>query len=548
MIANINEKTSPIVSIGNNNKIFVDEENLNNMIPITENKLIIIGAVGKMRLGKSTALNNFYTLLTGHDIRLFSEKDSPQTDTRGIHVLTVKFSEMNSDYQNKLEGYFGEKIDVVLLDCEGTESSDNVGTSKLYLINMLINSMIHIHVSKAIDKNFADKLSQALISSNQVIQSLGGSLKEILPGLKILIKDTTLKGWENAKQSDPSLRNYEDLLKKYPNLYEYYKEFPESEINIVTSPPADQEGNVIVNDFNSLYWKQLELIFLKSISFKKLKTREELLHFIKNVARVINEDNLMNVKSELESFYSSMFISEKNKLLVAIVKKCLTKFPSMIDFSPQEIKQTFILNAEEEIEKFHQRVENISCKWVFKNLKEKLEEDINKIISKIEDLFQRKMSEYKLKRENTKVTENIYEDKTTSRPEYEVIKSHDNLIYMCQYCGQSPSSKGCIPNVSTSKSGGNIVVQVLTLGFMGGGDVKVNVTWSHRGPCGEFCSNCRKDKNSKECQADISTTMKDYTETVLTGFDHKYTLSDWSSTQFKDDFGDFLQKLLNEYQ
>jgi hypothetical protein len=542
----INEKTTPIVSVGSDHNILVDEENLNKMIPPTMNKLKIIGAVGKMRLGKSTALNNFYTLLTGRDLRLFSEKDSPQTDTRGIHVLTVKFSEMTSEYQQKLRGYFGEEIDVVLLDCEGTESSDHIGTSKLYLINMLITSMIHIHVSKAIDKNFADKLSQALISSNQVIQSLGGNLKEILPGLKILIKDTTAKGWENAKQSDPSLKNYEDLLKKYPNLYEYYKEFPESEVSIVTSPPVDQEGSVIVNDTSSLYWKQLDLIFLKSISFKKLKTREELVHFIKKVAKVINDDNLMNVKSELESFYSSMFTSEKNKLLGAIVQKCLTGFPTMIDFSPEEIKQIFIIYAQEEMEKFTQKIENISCKWVFKNLKEKLEEDINKIVSKIEDLFQKKMSEYKLKRESTKVTENIFEDKTTSRPEYEVIKSHDKLVTMCQYCGQSPSSKGCIPNVSSSKSGGNVVVQVLTLGFFGGGDVNVNVTWSHRGPCGEFCSNCRKDKNSKECQADITTTMKDFTETVLTGFSQKYTLSDWNSNQFKDDFANFLQQLLNE--
>ena len=121
------------------------------------------------------------------------------------------------------------------MDCEGTESSDNVGISKVYLINMLINSVIHIHVSKAIDKNFADKLSQGLISSNQVIQSLWADIKEILRALKILIKVTTQKT-ENAVKVDPTIKSYEDLLKKYQNLYHYFKQFPESEIEIILHP------------------------------------------------------------------------------------------------------------------------------------------------------------------------------------------------------------------------------------------------------------------------------------------------------------------------
>jgi len=248
------------------------------------------------------------------------------------------FDDLLDEMKTHFLASFNEKIDIILLDCEGTESSDNIGTSKLYLINMLINSVIHIHVSKSIDQNFASKLSQALISSNKVIESLGTDIKEILPALYIMIKDTTDKAWENAKKCDPTLEKYEDLLKKYDNLYDYYNQFPSSRTCIVPPPLTDEEGSYIVNNKSSLYWKVLEQIFLHSTSCKKLKTRDELWHFIKNVATIINANNLMNVKSELESFYHNMFKNEKNKLLVSIIKRCISNFPQMMDHSPEGIR------------------------------------------------------------------------------------------------------------------------------------------------------------------------------------------------------------------
>ena len=163
--------TSPIIIVDLNHNLILDENNFQKSVPESSNKLMIIGAVGKMRVGKSSAMNNFYALLTGKDNRPFSELESVETNTRGIHIIHVKFSEMMKEFQEELKKNFNEEVDVILVDCEGTESSDNVGTSKLYLINMLINSVIHIHVSKAIDKNFADKFSQGLISSNEVMKS-----------------------------------------------------------------------------------------------------------------------------------------------------------------------------------------------------------------------------------------------------------------------------------------------------------------------------------------------------------------------------------------
>ena len=212
------------------------EDKFNQLVSKTTNKLFVLGAVGKMRVGKSSALNNFLTVLTGKDTRPFSELACVETNTRGIHIVHIKFEDLIEPMKKHFLETFKEQIDVILLDCEGTESSDNIGTSKLYLINMLINSVIHIHVSKSIDQNFANKLSQALISSQKVIDSLGADIREILPGLYILIKDTTEKAWENAKRSDPKLVKYEDLLKKYDNLFEYYKQFPSNSTTIVPPP------------------------------------------------------------------------------------------------------------------------------------------------------------------------------------------------------------------------------------------------------------------------------------------------------------------------
>ena len=85
----INKLTSPIITVGLENNLILDEVNFSDSVPNLTNKLIIIGAVGKMRVGKSSALNNFHTLLTGEDIRLFDEKESVETNTRGIHIIHI---------------------------------------------------------------------------------------------------------------------------------------------------------------------------------------------------------------------------------------------------------------------------------------------------------------------------------------------------------------------------------------------------------------------------------------------------------------------------
>ena len=451
---------------------------------------------------------------------------------------------MMKEFQEELKKNFNEEVDVILVDCEGTESSDNVGTSKLYLINMLINSVIHIHVSKAIDKNFADKFSQGLISSNEVMKSLRADYKEILPALMILIKDTTQKSWENAAKLDTNLKNYEDLLKKYQNLYDYYKEFPESQIQIIPPPKVNEDDSYFVTDKTSLYWKNLEKVFLQSISYKKLKNRNELFHFIKNVAKVINDNNLMNVKSELESFYSSIFLIEKNKLLSSIINRYLSNFDLITDFNPEQIKNSFLEHTSEEVPIFLSKIDNISCKQIFNDLRAIIDQDIIKINEKLEVLYKNKKEEYLFEREFTKKIENIYEQKKTFIPISKVNKFHPEIVQMCQNCGNSPSSQGCYKH-STEGSDLNVYLIVVTFGIYGKKKNPI-ISYSHPGPIGDFCKNCKKTRDSSGCNSEVETSFLESSETIYTGCKFEYTKEEWNSLKFKNDCSFLLKQYLKE--
>lgn len=537
-----NENQFQIISVNKNHMLSFDREKFNSLIQCTINKLIVIGAVGKMRTGKSTALNNFYFILTGKDTRPFSELESVETNTRGIHVIHIKFEEITQDMQEMILNNFDEKIDVILLDCEGTESSDSIGTSKLYLLNLLMNSAIHIHVSKSIDINFATKLSEALISSNQIIKTLNNDLKEILPALYILIKDTNVKAWENARKQDSSLNKYEDLLKKYKNLPEYIKEFPYNKTSII-APPNTTNDEYIVNDVKSTYFKSLKEIFLESLKHKKLKSRDELLGFIESVTKAINEDNLMNVKSELEIFCKEMFNKQKNNLLIKIIQECSRELAS-IDHSPDIIKEKLKAISIFEVENFLKSVENISCKWIYNELKDELSIEIQKIYDKLVLLFEKVKNQYLIEREMTKQIENIYEDREITNETTEVNKKHGKFIYACKLCLKDKNSKGCKTKVETRIEEGNIFGKIFTLGIGFRDKERVSIKYEH-GPFGEICSDCGKDNKNPKCKFDIIKGEKKSTERVLTGFNLRYTREDWNNKKF--DAASFLDECIKIY-
>jgi hypothetical protein len=101
---------------------------------------------------------------------------------------------------------------------------------------------------------------------------------------------------------------------------------------------TDEDGNYIVNNKTSQYWKKLHGLFDSSIKHKKLKTKTELVDFIKRLIKVINDNDLLNVSTEIQTFYQSMFKKEKFDMLKKIILKGVSGFEKLINFSGQEIR------------------------------------------------------------------------------------------------------------------------------------------------------------------------------------------------------------------
>jgi hypothetical protein len=549
------KKSEPIIDVNNdtdNNLIFFENIFLSRISNLKgDKKCLIIGAVGKMRVGKSSALNNYYNLLTDNKDRPFSELESAETDTRGIHIKAVDWESINKKYKSQIWSIFHEEIDIIFLDCEGTESSNTVGTSRLYLISLLINSVIQIHVSKALDQGFANKLSEALVSSNKILRKLGGDIEEILPGLDILIKDTNDVSWKNAKVSDPSLEKYEDLLKKYENLMQYYEVFTKREVHIVPSPLVDENtGCHIVNNPNSIYWKTLKKIFDSTLNNKKLKTRTELNIFIKKLIKFINENDLMNIKSELHGFYEGMVDKEKCNTIKSIINKGLGGLGDIQNFSVEEIRNYFQNITAEEINSFKKSIANSSCNYIFKSFEEKIYVEIDKILSRLVEIYMTKKHEYFMEREKTKKNENVYEDVTEYIKEYQSIEKHSDFVEMYPCCGTEViSSQGCNSKTEIKTKGESpwrFVKRVF--GFDSPPDVEINKNFFHRDGWGRFCRNCRKPKGSPFCRSEVKEHVNQITKTILTGINQVYTQDDWKDKKFQNDAAKFFIYVLKKFQ
>lgn len=541
---NINSKIIINTQKESNDLIFFEDEfnnEINNKLQ-GDNKLLIIGAVGKMRTGKSSAENNFYNILTNKSGRPFSEISCCITNTRGIHIIAIPWEDINNEYKQKLINIYNEKIDIILLDCEGTESSNNVSTSRLYLANMLINSVIHIHVSKAIDQNFATKLSQSLISSQEILNKLeGASLQEILPCLYILIKDTNLKAFENAQLADPTITCYQDLLKKYDDLLSYYNQFPKKDIKIIPSPKTDDDGNYIVEDKNSNYFKELHKCLDLSLECRNLKTKRLFVDFLKKLVNIINTGDMLNVKTELEFFYKKMFLREKSELLKMIISNMLLQLENFLNFSLEELEIHLSAVKNGAMDHFNQKMTNISCKWIFKDLEKEISEEIIKILNILKDKYLSKKTEYELEIQRTKKIESKTEDVEEERETYKIDKKHGRFINMWKCCAvENRNNQGCCKSVS-------YVTSPKTFLFITyGSSTKENVSWFHPKTYGKYCEICLREENSMECSQDVSTEMKKFTRKAITGFNLVNTMDDWEDKQFQSDAFEYLENLLNQ--
>lgn len=529
-------KTTPIITVENECQLKLEEQKYNlAFAEYVGNKLLVLGAVGKMRIGKSASLNNFYCILTGRSTRPYADVDCAATRTKGIHLVHIPFGIMTESYKTKILDTFGEQVDVVLLDCEGTESQNLIQeTSKLYLLNMLINSVIHIHVQKRIDRNFRAMLLEAFISSNQIVnidnqnQSRdNNSLMEILPSIYILVKDADQEWWENTRREKQNITKYEDLLNDYADLKNNYNQLPHKKIEIVDEPWND--GRVLVEEQNSPYWQKLKVILDESLTTRKLKTKEELLDKMRKFITVINGNKIMSVRTQVQALYKNMLDNEEKNLLKSIITNSIENFSKKDKFSPQEIKNCLNTIKDTEVKKFKNSIKNLSCKDIFQSMESKVDEELNKLVLQIESVYSACKDAYFAERERSKIIESVHETMTFIHKKEHLKKFHGEFIEMCKKCGNDPNSKGCEPEINKK--------------FVGGKTVCYH-TYYHPGPGGIFCKKCRGDQSSEGCYSEKISDVKNLSEKKLSGFNENYTMGEWKDSNFKSNACEFFNNYL----
>ena len=92
-----------------------------------------------------------------------------------------------------------------------------------------------------------------------------------------------------------------------------------------------------------------------SFSSNKLKSKEEIDSLINSLVKNINEDNLMNVKSELYVFYDNLFNIQKNELIHKILERSIKQFGEF-QLTKQKMGEQIQQITEEEITDFKKRV------------------------------------------------------------------------------------------------------------------------------------------------------------------------------------------------
>ena len=121
-----------------------DSQMITNSFNILKSKLnqnhrtILIGCMGKMRIGKSTLLNNLINIKSGNEgtkTIYFKEESSMATVTYGaeFYILSDTYS----------------KTDYVFIDCEGSGNYNSNDMIKLYLLVASISDTLVFNVDKA---------------------------------------------------------------------------------------------------------------------------------------------------------------------------------------------------------------------------------------------------------------------------------------------------------------------------------------------------------------------------------------------------------------
>eukprot|EP01022_Parablepharisma_sp_SALTPOND_P017462 TRINITY_DN27940_c0_g1_i1.p2 TRINITY_DN27940_c0_g1~~TRINITY_DN27940_c0_g1_i1.p2 ORF type:complete len:238 (-),score=22.24 TRINITY_DN27940_c0_g1_i1:1193-1906(-) len=149
-----------------------------------------------------------------HQDQLFDAKESDSAVTLGVQIIVVPWNHIKKKYQEKLANISeGEKVDMVFIDCEGTDYKNKEYAQIIYLISWLISSVTHVNASKVIDDDCEAAISMTCFYAHKTkVESIFSS------HIIFLIRDVSISKYPEASKLF-------SIIEKRPKLLSSLKEF-----------------------------------------------------------------------------------------------------------------------------------------------------------------------------------------------------------------------------------------------------------------------------------------------------------------------------------
>jgi len=260
-----------------------------------------------------------------------------------------------------------------------------------------------------------------------------------------------------------------------------------------------------------------------------------------------SSSDILNLKTKMDSVYESVFNKELSHIINQILTKTKDKFNNMINFSMETVPIDIRSISNHCLSQFNEKIEKLSCKWVFENFEKKFEKEVNSIIEKLTDFYTITKQAYLLDRELSKETKRVFETETKKEMESYVERYHGKMIYKYPCCGKTnKNAEGCKSFVEKFDIQGNRFVKFASFGIFGGDETMFDIKAEHREKYGEFCENCNKSRDSKPCMAEVKEKEKVNKDNkpIIKEINFNYIKVDWDDRLFKLEALNFLRETL----
>jgi len=403
----------PITLIEFNHSNFTLNENALNILNTIKEDLIIVSIVGKARTGKSylmnLLLNNNQSKYPGNGFEMSSRLNSC---TRGIWIWNTPRQKPNSSAK------------ILFIDSEGTNSVDlstKTYDSKIFALIVLISSLFIYNTNGNIDEKSISDLALAAHLSNTVainaIEDKDIIINELAPKFIWVLRDFVLDKIDPETGEEISSNEYLELCLRNKTTNNINKNFMENNLireNIlkyfkdrecITLPrPVDQERDLqklneipfdglkpnFREEFLNLKRKIYENSKVKKIGNKKVNG-PILVGLLKSFIAALNSKIIPNINTAMDN----IMINEIEKSYDTCIKLWKENF--------EKIKQQncnnkdlydlkyFVMNEYNTVINENKEIKyNIQYSEIFNNNKQKLENEIQSDIQRINTIINNK--------------------------------------------------------------------------------------------------------------------------------------------------------------